>query len=627
MIKFNQELYNRCYEKASQCSTCLEFSQKYGAEFYHSVRNWFIKKFTWLKDPDIFEWSEEAIYESCKKYKRFSAWKSDNNDIYGGAKKLGILDKLPLNRSQRYKFLHSDIYRESLKYIDLEATEKLLGYKLEDADKKDITVICKLINGERIEYNYDHLIRKIKRKFSKKEYIFEEYMIPGYNDTYTLYPGIRKFEDRETNLKNGIDLGKIKPGTHGIRINVFVDGRSIEVDLNRIIEYLKKDPNYTQKKIIRVITGFNDLMTEDPVFVEKFWDYEKNNKIGIFPDQIKRYSNKKVYFKCGICGKSVDKPRKLYSLTYKCITPMCSDCHNKLQTSYPEQAIFLFLKRIIQDIENGVIINGRELDIYSKSLNFSIEYDGWRWHDNAELLKRDNEKYEMMKDEFPNLKFIRIIDRLTKRKYIPKADFIYEFNENKINDNVFKELFSRISKDTGLNFDIDKMNINLSSDQYIIMENIRKCVRENSFGNRFPDYLKYWDYDKNGTISPYEISYRSNYKFWFKCDYEGKTYSYQKIPNNLNSGKSILPVELIRKIQPNNNNPCISYEISSGKITEYQSVGVMNNTLNMNLYRNTKGRNNHFSIDGKYLVFFKSDFSDENVKKMLDRGPIQVKTR
>ena len=72
----------------------------------------------------------------------------------------------------------------------------------------------------------------------------------------------------------------------------------------------------------------------------------------------------------------------------------------------------------------------------------------------------------------------------------------------------------------------------------------------------------------------------------------------------ISTGKSILPVELIRKIQPNNNNPCISYEISSGKITEYQSVGVMNNTLNMNLYRNTKGRNNHFSIDEKYLVFF-----------------------
>ena len=58
--------------------------------------------------------------------------------------------------------------------------------------------------------------------------------------------------------------------------------------------------------------------------------------------------------------------------------------------------------------------------------------------------------------------------------------------------------------------------------------------KENSFGSHFPEYVEYWDYDKNGTISPYEISYRSNYKFWFKCEYEGKTYSYQKIPNNLN---------------------------------------------------------------------------------------------
>lgn len=45
----------------------------------------------------------------------------------------------------------------------------------------------------------------------------------------------------------------------------------------------------------------------------------------------------------------------------------------------------------------------------------------------------------------------------------------------------------------------------------------------------------------------------------------------------------------------------------------------------MNLYRNVKGSNNHFSIDGKYLVFFKSDYSEENVKKMLDLGPVQRK--
>ena len=81
-----------------------------------------------------------------------------------------------------------------------------------------------------------------------------------------------------------------------------------------------------------------------------------------------------------------------------------------------------------------------------------------------------------------------------------------------------------------------------------------------------------------------ESQIKNNYPIWVaqyysKCEYEGKTYSYQKIPNNLNSGKSILPVEIIRKIQPNSNIPCISYEISSGKITEYESVSIMNHDL------------------------------------------------
>ena len=47
----------------------------------------------------------------------------------------------------------------------------------------------------------------------------------------------------------------------------------------------------------------------------------------------------------------------------------------------------------------------------------------------------------------------------------------------------------------------------------------------------------------------------------------------------ISTGKSILPVEIIRKIQPNSNIPCISYEISSGKITEYESVSIMNHDL------------------------------------------------
>ena len=45
----------------------------------------------------------------------------------------------------------------------------------------------------------------------------------------------------------------------------------------------------------------------------------------------------------------------------------------------------------------------------------------------------------------------------------------------------------------------------------------------------------------------------------------------------------------------------------------------------MNLYRNIKGSNNHFTTDGKYLVFFKSEYNEENLKKMLELGPVRIK--
>ena len=37
----------------------------------------------------------------------------------------------------------------------------------------------------------------------------------------------------------------------------------------------------------------------------------------------------------------------------------------------------------------------------------------------------------------------------------------------------------------------------------------------------------------------------------------------------------------------------------------------------MNLYRNVKGSNNHFTPDKKYLVFYKSDFIDGIVQKII----------
>lgn len=624
MIKFNQELYNRCYEKASQCSTCLEFSQKYGVEFYHSFKNNFIEKFTWLKNPKIYQWTKEAIFESCKGYENFNEWRKNEQGCVDAAYKFNITNELPLKKLLHKNFYENPIYETVLKYIDREASENKLGYKLEEIKDNDTKVICIAPNGVKFEYDFFLLFRCVQSRGCAE---FTKVLIPGYNDTYTLYPQIRKFEDRETNLKNGIDLSKIKPNTHNIKINIFVDKFSVQFELCDIISHIKKNQDYDPKNTTRLITGYNDLKTLCPEFVEKYWDYERNAEIGLFPDKIRKYSNKKIFFKCGICGKQVKEKRSLNSMTDNKTVSMCRDCHNRLQTSFPEQTIYYYLKKLIPDLKNRYKVNGKELDIYSETYKIGIEYDGFGWHDNSKVLKKDSEKYNLVKNEIPDVRFVRIIDKMKERDVIPSCDFSYDFNDDWMDDKMLVELFTNMFNDMKLNLKVDDMDIDLERDYYVILDTLKKCLRENSFGTHFPEYVKYWDYEKNGDISPFEISYGSNHAFWFKFEWNGKVYSYKKRLNCLASGNKIYPNEVINKIKNNGQKVCISYEIDNASVVEYPSLADMKIKLHRCLERTVKGSNNHFTIDGKYLVFFKSDYNEENVKKMLDLGPVQIKTR
>ena len=55
------------------------------------------------------------------------------------------------------------------------------------------------------------------------------------------------------------------------------------------------------------------------------------------------------------------------------------------------------------------------------------------------------------------------------------------------------------------------------------------AVGENDFASQYPEFLKYWDYNKN-TIQPNEITYGSNKKVWWICD---KGHSFEKVINGI----------------------------------------------------------------------------------------------
>ena len=50
------------------------------------------------------------------------------------------------------------------------------------------------------------------------------------------------------------------------------------------------------------------------------------------------------------------------------------------------------------------------------------------------------------------------------------------------------------------------------------------CTKKNSFGGKFPELLKEWNYDKNVNISPFQVSYGSGKKVWWNCLECGESY-------------------------------------------------------------------------------------------------------
>lgn len=70
----------------------------------------------------------------------------------------------------------------------------------------------------------------------------------------------------------------------------------------------------------------NYLLSESDPELLKYWDYEKNELIGLRPDRIMITSNKKAYWKCPYCGKEVYRAIKWF--IYKGMKCDCNKHNN-----------------------------------------------------------------------------------------------------------------------------------------------------------------------------------------------------------------------------------------------------------------------------------------------------------
>ena len=252
-----------------------------------------------------------------------------------------------------------------------------------------------------------------------------------------------------------------------------------------------------------LVKGVNDLLTTHPE-IAKEWDYEKNEEK---PDEVMAGSNIKKYW--FICPKG--HSYKTTVLGRKRGTD-CPQCNIENHTSFPERAIFYYMKHYIDEVKDSYhnsIIGRKEIDIYLPKYNFGIEYDGQAWHRDY---NRDIEKDKVC---FKNgIELLRVreygcyeYDSTSIKTYVTAYD-MEELN------NAILFIFNYLNKKFSLKI---KPDVDVDRDRVKILELMNLSEKENSIANYCPNIEEYWDYEKNGIIKPEQISHASVKRIYLKC--------------------------------------------------------------------------------------------------------------
>ncbi len=258
----------------------------------------------------------------------------------------------------------------------------------------------------------------------------------------------------------------------------------------------------------QVLKGYNDFATKHPQLLKE-WDFEKNDKLGIKPDEIVMGGRQKVWWKCERghewqCAINARiRNNKLYN--------RCPTCSSYLRTSIPEKIIYYYLKKKYpKTIANykPEWLRPKEIDIFIPELNVGIEYDGYYYHGNS---KRDIEKDNLCLAKGINL--VRIREKRAKPIITNATVYTIKIDNNRdysyVGDALsFLSEYLRIDIDYDINRDIDDI---ISMIDFIEKEN---CITKTN-----PEVLKEWDYENNEKlgINPEFFSSGSSMKVWWKC--------------------------------------------------------------------------------------------------------------
>lgn len=280
------------------------------------------------------------------------------------------------------------------------------------------------------------------------------------------------------------------------------------------------------------IEGVNDFATANPELMLD-WNYSKNQ--GVNPRKITAGSGAYVDWKCHFCGYEWRTRANNRSSARR----GCPNCSMK-STSFGEQAVFYYVKRIFPDAINRYRDGKFELDILIPKINTAIEFDGIFFHKGEENDLREQHKYEKCQklgirlirikdsegmesknssdytigiDDLKNYDSLNRIIRMLLKELDPESNFWTRRN--------LRQVWSSIDQE----IDVERDYFSILSDKYLREE-------ENSFINKNPKLLEDWDYERNKDVNPKAITSGCGMKINWKCHICG--YRWQaRIPDRM----------------------------------------------------------------------------------------------
>ena len=328
-------------------------------------------------------------------------------------------------------------------------------------------------------------------------YCANKKVLAGYNDLQTTDPGLAsqwnwaKNEIKPTDITNHCGKAVWWVCKNGHEWKATVDSRSRGLGCP-----------VCANKVIRI--GYNDLKTTNPELVVQ-WNSEKNGNL--LPEMVGCGSDRKVWWKCSK-GHAWQA-----SIVNRAKGSGCPICSLYRKTSFPEKAVFFYLRQMfpnaVCNVGNNVLpwLGRMSLDVYIPDLTIAVEYDGPR-----HSLQIDQRKNDLCVQNGVTLIRIRhpeITEKLNGSMDVMLRDETYGSLSSAI-----EYVVSYIANLLALK---EKVDVDIERDRLAIYRLLELQERENSLSLIVPQVAEQWHPAKNEGLQPENFAPRSNKILWWKC--------------------------------------------------------------------------------------------------------------